>query len=43
MREVDVGWGLGEFPLRFDEAGLQVDDVVAELVVLGLDGLVVLV
>ena len=39
----DVARRLGEVALGFDEARLQVDDVVAQLVVLGLDGLVVLV
>ena len=36
--EVDVARGLGEFALGLEEAGLKVDDVVAELVVLGLEG-----
>ena len=36
--EVDVAWWLGEFALGLEEAGLEVDDVVAELVVLGLKG-----
>ena len=41
MAQVDVRGRLGEFALRLDEARLQVDDVLAQGVVLGLDGLVV--
>ena len=36
--EVDIAWGLREFTLRFEEARLEVDDVVTELVVLCLEG-----
>ena len=43
LLQVDVTGRLGEVALGLDEARLQVDDVVAELVVLRLDGLVVLV
>jgi hypothetical protein len=43
MGQVDVGWWLREFTLGFDESRLEVDDVVSQLVVLRLDGLVVLV
>ena len=43
LGQVDVAGRLGEVALGLDEARLQVDDVVAELVVLRLDGLVVLV
>jgi hypothetical protein len=34
LRQVDVCWQLGDFALGFQEAGLQVDDVLAELIVL---------
>jgi hypothetical protein len=40
--EVDVGRRLRELAVGLDEARLQVDDVFAQRVVLGLDGLVVL-
>ena len=43
LLQVDVAGRLGEVALGLDEARLQVDDVVAQLVVLRLDGLVVLV
>ena len=43
MGEVDVRGWLREVALRLDESRLEVDDVVSQLVVLGLDGLVVLV
>ena len=42
LAEVDVRRRLRVGELRIEKAGLQADDVVAELVVLGLDGLVVL-
>lgn len=41
--EVDIAGHGRDFTLGFEEAGLQVDDVVAQLVVLGLDGLEILV
>lgn len=37
--EVDVGRRLREVALGFDQAGLEVDDVLAEGVILSLDGL----
>ena len=43
LLEGNIARRLREVALRLDEAGLQVDDVVAQLVVLGLDGFVVLV
>jgi len=43
MGQVDVGWWLREFTLGFDESRLEVDNVVSQLIVLRLDGLVVLV
>jgi hypothetical protein len=43
MQTIDVGRWLGEVTLGFDQAGLEIDNVVAELVVLGLNGFVVLV
>lgn len=39
--EVDIRRGLRVVALGLDEARLQVDDVLAQRVVLGLDGLVV--
>lgn len=42
MRKVDVGWWLRILALRLDEPGLEMDDVLAQAVVLRLDGLVVL-
>ena len=39
-REVDAGGGGWDLALGLEEARLQVDDVVAQLVVLGLQGLV---
>ena len=41
--QVHVGRWLGEFALRLDEAGLEADYVVAELVVLRLDGFVAVI
>lgn len=41
--EVDIAGHRRDFALGLEQAGLQVDDVVAQLVVLGLDGLEVLV
>ena len=41
LLQVDVVGSWWEVTLRLDEAGLQVDDVVSELVILGLDCLVV--
>ena len=41
--EVDIARHGRDFALGLEQAGLQVDDVVAQLVVLGLDGLEVLV
>jgi hypothetical protein len=43
MQTINVGRWLREVSLGFDQARLEIDDVVAELVVLGLDGFVVLV
>ena len=43
MRKVNVTRGLGKIALGFDEAGLEVDDVVTELVIFGLQGFVVFV
>jgi hypothetical protein len=43
MQTINVGRWLREVSLGFDQARLEVDDVVAELVVLGLYGFVVLV
>jgi hypothetical protein len=40
--EVDVVWGVGDGRLGFDQARLQVDYVVSQLIVLGLDDLEVL-
>lgn len=39
-REVDAGRGWWDFALCLEETRLQIDDVVAQLVVLGLEGLV---
>ena len=41
MREVNVTWRLRKIALGFDEARLQVDDIVSELVVLCLQRFVV--
>ena len=41
MREIDVTGRLRKFALGLDEAGLQVDDVVSQLVVLCLQRFVV--
>jgi len=41
--EVDIARHRWDFALGLEQAGLQVDDVVAQLIVLGLDGLEVLV
>ncbi len=41
MVEVDVRWWWGIFSLGFDEARLKVDDVFPQRVVLGLNGLVI--
>ena len=41
--EVDVGGRGGEFCPGLDQAGLEADDVVAQLVVLGLDGFVAVI
>lgn len=42
MGETDVGWWLRVLALGLEEAGLEVDDVFTQRVVLSLDGLVVL-
>jgi len=39
-RKVDAGWGRWDLALGLEEAGLEIDDVVAQLVVLVLEGLV---
>ena len=36
--EIDVARGLREFALGFKEAGLEVNNVISQLVVLGLEG-----
>lgn len=43
IREINVRRRLRELTLRLDEARLEVDDVVSQLVVFGLDGFVVFV
>ena len=43
MVQVYVRRWLGEFALRLDEAGLEADNVVAELVVLCLDGFIAII
>lgn len=42
LAEVDVSWELRDFALGIEQSGLQIDDVLSELVVLGLEGLVVI-
>ncbi len=42
MREVDIGRWLGVFALRLDEPRLEMDDILAQRIVLGLDLLVAL-
>jgi hypothetical protein len=34
LAEVNIGWKFGDFALGLEETGLQVDDVLAELIVL---------
>ena len=43
VETIDIGRRLREISLRFDQARLKIDDVVAELVVLGLNGFIVFV
>ena len=43
VETTNVGRRLGDFSLGLDEAGLKVDDVITELVILGLNGFVVLI
>lgn len=38
--DLNIGWRLGEFALRLDEAGLKTDDIIAQLVVFRLDSIV---
>jgi len=38
----NIWWWLRVFALRFDEPGLQMDDILAQRVVLRLDGLVII-
>jgi hypothetical protein len=40
MGQVDVWWGRREVALAFEEGGLEMDDVFAQRVVLGLQALV---
>lgn len=41
MVQVDIWWGLRIFALRFDEARLKVDDILAQRIVLRLNRLVI--
>ena len=38
--DLNIRWRLGKFALRFDEAGLKTDDIIAQLVVFRLDSIV---
>jgi hypothetical protein len=42
MDQIDVWWWLGVFSLGLDQAGLEVDNVFPQRVILGLQGLEVI-